>query len=366
MVLILHSLQLFLVPFAQDPLGLFTGKLDLDRVGIFGYSLGGAIAAQTLLEDDRFKAGINLDGGLYIDGVDESLNKPFMFMNNEAFGTGNPSDPLVKAQQSFFENLQDDGYELTIRGSNHSNFSDLPLVLKELQDAGLLSGESENSIADNSNPINPKRATQIINDYTVAFFDQYLNNQESPLLEASSSPYPEVIFDFREGDNVSSNPEPIFGTVGKDVIEVEGNNKIVFAGKGDDLIDASQGNGDNHRIYAGEGNDTLIMGADSRVFGQEGDDRFFVTSGGDNIISGGAGADQFWIAVAQTPDTTNAIADFTNGEDIIGIAGLGIGFEDLTITQQGNNTLIASNGTDLAILQGINANDLSADNFAFV
>lgn len=119
-----------------------------------------------------------------------------------------------------------------------------------------------------------------------------------------------------------------------------------------------EGNGDNHRIYAGEGNDTLILGADSRVFGQEGDDRFFMTGGGDNIISGGAGADQFWIAVAQTPETTNAIADFTNGEDVIGIAGLGIGFEDLTITQQGNNTLITSNGTDLAILQGINANDL--------
>ena len=55
-------------------------------------------------------------------------------------------------------------------------------------------------------------------------------------------------------------------------------------------------------------------------------------SGGDNILTGGAGADQFWIATAETPDATNIITDFTSGEDVLGIAGLGIGFDDLSIT----------------------------------
>ncbi|MEO1377868.1 MAG: calcium-binding protein, partial [Cyanobacteria bacterium J06635_10] len=62
----------------------------------------------------------------------------------------------------------------------------------------------------------------------------------------------------------------------------------------------------------------------------------------------------------------NTITDFTSGEDVIGIAGLGISFADISITQQEDNALIAINGVDLGILQGINANNLSVDNFAFV
>ena len=89
-------------------------------------------------------------------------------------------------------------------------------------------------------------------------------------------------------------------------------------------------------------------------------------SGGDNILTGGAGADQFWIATAETPDATNIITDFTSGEDVLGIAGLGIGFDDLSITEQDGNTLIAANNSELAILQGVGADILNADNFAFV
>ena len=50
---------------------------------------------------------------------------------------------------------------------------------------------------------------------------------------------------------------------------------------------------------------------------------------------------------------------------MLGIAGLGIGFDDLSITQQEDNTLIAANGSELSILQGIIADSLIADNFAF-
>ncbi|KAL2812634.1 hypothetical protein BJX63DRAFT_396224 [Aspergillus granulosus] len=39
--------------------------LSLDRVTIFGHSLGGATAAQTILVDNRFVGGINLDGALW-------------------------------------------------------------------------------------------------------------------------------------------------------------------------------------------------------------------------------------------------------------------------------------------------------------
>ena len=47
------------------------------------------------------------------------------------------------------------------------------------------------------------------------------------------------------------------------------------------------------------------------------------------------------------------------------IAGLGIGFDDLSITQDGDNTLIANGGNDLAILLDVESTSLSADDFAF-
>ncbi|CCQ68735.1 Multimodular transpeptidase-transglycosylase [Crocosphaera watsonii WH 0402] len=49
----------------------------------------------------------------------------------------------------------------------------------------------------------------------------------------------------------------------------------------------------------------------------------------------------------------------------MGVA-LGIGFEDLTLTQDAANTSIALGGDRLAILLDTTATDLSADNFVFV
>jgi len=158
---------------------------------------------------------------------------------------------------------------------------------------------------------------------------------------------------------------PDFGTIDGDEIEVEGSKQLVFAGSGNDLIDASTGEG-NNRLYTSSGDDTLILGSGDRIIAGAGDDAIFTTSGGDNIITGGAGADQFWIASAEIPDGINQITDFTSGEDVIGIAGLGIiGFEDVSLTQQGDDALIGATGSDLAILENVDITSLSGDDFAF-
>ncbi len=160
-------------------------------------------------------------------------------------------------------------------------------------------------------------------------------------------------------------PLPELGTIDADIVEVEGSNGIIFAGNSDDLIDASISSEGGNRIYAGSGNDTVILGMSDRIVGGAGDDKFFAISGGDNIITGGEGADQFWIATAEIPGAANIITDFASGEDVLGIAGLGIGFDDLSISQQEDNTLIAANNSELVILQGIGADSLIVDNFAF-
>ncbi|MBF2067810.1 MAG: hypothetical protein IGS39_25850 [Calothrix sp. C42_A2020_038] len=58
----------------------------------------------------------------------------------------------------------------------------------------------------------------------------------------------------------------------------------------------------NNRFYGGTGNDTFTLGEKDTAFGEDGDDRFFATSGGGNVLTGGSGKDQFWIASAGIPD----------------------------------------------------------------
>lgn len=158
--------------------------------------------------------------------------------------------------------------------------------------------------------------------------------------------------------------EPLFGTADVDLIELEDSNRLVFAGEGDDLVDAAMGGG-NNRIYLDGGDDVAILGEGDRLTGGEGADRFFVTEGGENTITGGEGADQFWLANAMFPESANVITDFEPGVDVLGIAGLDINFEKVSITDNSGDALIATGDRNLAILEDVNADSLNADSFAF-
>ena len=167
--------------------------------------------------------------------------------------------------------------------------------------------------------------------------------------------------------NLESSRQPInsvFGSLDTDTLEVGGSEQLVFAGAGDDFIDASSSEGS--RVFAGAGDDIAILGSRDHVVGGKGDDRFFAQTGGDNTVTGGEGADQFWIGVAEIPEAVNTVTDFTTGEDVIGIAGMGITeFAQSNISQQDGGAALAVNGNELAILRGIDASSLDADYFAF-
>ena len=175
-----------------------------------------------------------------------------------------------------------------------------------------------------------------------------------------------------EEDNSSDGEEltPVFGTSENDTLEAgldfDRDSNLIFVGEGEDVVDLSQSTGDN-RTYGGEGDDVFILGKEDRVFADAGDDRFFVLSGGDNVITGNLGADQFWIANAEFPQSPNTITDFTSGEDVIGIAGLGIGYDDLSITDGDSGAVIAARGQDLAIVTNASADFVAnEEHFVFV
>ncbi|NET54499.1 MAG: hypothetical protein F6K09_39700, partial [Merismopedia sp. SIO2A8] len=82
---------------------------------------------------------------------------------------------------------------------------------------------------------------------------------------------------------------------------------------------------------------------------------------GDNF-SGGKGSDTFVLALGEGTDT---IVDFQIGEDLIALAD-SLSFGQLSITEDGGNTLIGFEEETLAILKGINANELTDTSFTVI
>jgi hypothetical protein len=84
-------------------------------------------------------------------------------------------------------------------------------------------------------------------------------------------------------------------------------------------------------------------------------DMFFPDTGADLFIFGNG-------------DGTDTIIDFTPGVDQIGLVEGELVFEDLTIVQDSSNTLleVTATGEVLAVLNGVDAADISADSFVVV
>ncbi|MDZ8053280.1 MAG: phytase [Aulosira sp. ZfuVER01] len=157
----------------------------------------------------------------------------------------------------------------------------------------------------------------------------------------------------------------LFGEAGNDTLQViEGSRQNLYGGSGDDTLISS---GSNNRLYGGTGDDKLFSNSSDSLFGGDGDDVLFAGDRGNNRLTGGNGADSFWIVNASLPTSQNIITDFTPGIDVIGIGGIGvIQFGDLMLLQQGDDTLVKIGNTELASLLGITANTLTTNDFTFI
>ncbi|MEO0933991.1 MAG: alkaline phosphatase, partial [Cyanobacteria bacterium J06641_2] len=182
----------------------------------------------------------------------------------------------------------------------------------------------------------------------------------------------ETLFGMTPEEAASNQTEPnseinlVSGTPERDILipgidGFSGQGSSVFAGAGNDEIDLAFG-GNNNRVDAGSGDDVVYLNSQNRALGGEGDDKFFVQSGGGNTISGGEGADQFWIVSGEIPETANTIVDFEAGTDVIGILGsesLGISSSTLELTEMEGDTKIAFDGNTLAMINGVTGLDVS-------
>src|SRR4029077_19256429 len=110
----------------SDPLGRFLGRLDMQRGGVFGHSLGGATALLFCHDDSRCKAGIDVDGAPLGSVIAEGVTQPFMFLLSDHRGVSADAETPESIRQaganirSIYDRLPTDRrLWITIRGANH-------------------------------------------------------------------------------------------------------------------------------------------------------------------------------------------------------------------------------------------------------
>ncbi|MFN8632370.1 MAG: hypothetical protein U0893_00840 [Chloroflexota bacterium] len=207
-------------PQAQTLAGRMAGRLDLDRIGVFGHSLGGNAALELARTDARCKAVANLDGGIWSSVGTLGIDRPNLLMLADHPEMTEPCADVAErgvypsvawceaertqnfgAWRTLYERGQP-GYAASVAGSGHISFLDVPFlpIAPGSAMAGGLAGVSIDSV----------RAWRVICDYLLAFFRRHLGDASGAAAPAEPSPldgpsaaYPEV--------RVGSPPELLTG-----------------------------------------------------------------------------------------------------------------------------------------------------------
>lgn len=79
---------------------LLAGRLDVEHIGAFGHSFGGATAVQAAYEDERLDAAINMDGTMFGAVTEQGSRVPFLML--QSVGATIPT-PEILAQAGISE-----------------------------------------------------------------------------------------------------------------------------------------------------------------------------------------------------------------------------------------------------------------------
>lgn len=167
---------------ASDSGNPFFERLDLDRIGVYGHSTGGGAAIQFCGSDPRCKAVLGMDPFMRpvsAEVIAEGVTQPsfFMFSQGWADDTDSKSNGLFN---QFLPNLKDNLGVISIDGTKHYDFSDIPLLSPIAPQLGL------------KGPLNGGRVTEIVDAYLIDFFELTLKNSPSGLFDGAFDDFSEV------------------------------------------------------------------------------------------------------------------------------------------------------------------------------
>lgn len=164
----------------------FGGRLDLNRIGLFGHSTGGGAVAATCSADDRCAAGAGLDAWVEPvaeEIIEDGLTQPFLFVRSEEW-TGYDNDAVLVDLHSHARN---DSYLAAIEGTAHWDFVVIPLLSPFAPQLGL------------KGPLESNRVLEITDGLLVEFFDAYLKDRPSADPASFAAGFTEVEMEERAG-----------------------------------------------------------------------------------------------------------------------------------------------------------------------
>jgi len=172
--------------FALDELNtndtLLAGRMDLERLGAFGYSWGCVPVAEFCRIDARCKAVVLLDGGLLLQmplALNQlGLQKPLLSMNS-TMGWSDPCPgfgPWLSASLALFTNAPNNAFWCQIQDSTHAGFDDPVALMNAPAPTPVSRGQS-----------------QALKACTLSFFNKYLKNQDDHLLDNPAAVYTNII-----------------------------------------------------------------------------------------------------------------------------------------------------------------------------
>lgn len=169
-----------------DPL--LGGRVDLKTVGVFGHSFGGAQAFAFCAADARCKAGVNMDGRLFVDLERMTVAVPFLWLLSDH---GDAKDSLSRQvmgqiQRAYERQPPQLRAMAMITGANHFTFSEDGAMLK----SGVLRGAMR---AMGMLGIRGRRQVEVSAYAVATFFDARLRHAESIHSALAASAYPELV-----------------------------------------------------------------------------------------------------------------------------------------------------------------------------
>jgi len=137
--------------------------VDMEHIGVFGHSYGGATSLIASIQDERIDAAIALDGWMIpvpLDIIDKGSDKPFYYIGRESW-----PDPLNYQQLNKFLERSSSQSTMFLSGTEHFDYSDAPLFSPYLQIFGL------------AGVIPAEELAKKLEDEIVGFFDNHLNHE---------------------------------------------------------------------------------------------------------------------------------------------------------------------------------------------
>ena len=142
--------------------------INLNKIGIFGHSFGGATGIYSSYFDNRINACVNLDGWMVVvpdDIINNGIEQKFMYI-----GRGEWREELNYSKLNQFIKSNKNSIKILIPGTTHYDFSDMP----HLTNAGKLLGKT-------GKKINMNNLKNALNELIISFFNKNLKNNQSSI-----------------------------------------------------------------------------------------------------------------------------------------------------------------------------------------